>query len=92
MIATGSPADRPFGAIDKLEIRDEHVFGRAMAPRQRQSAVGCVIVPLGRVEVLLNSLEFHDSELRLYGRITAAVTGPPPRNYDFKPRVIGGSR
>jgi hypothetical protein len=25
-------------------------------------------------------------------RITAAVTGPPPKNYDFKTRVIGGSR
>jgi hypothetical protein len=24
--------------------------------------------------------------------ITAAVTGPPPKNYDFKTRVIGGSR
>jgi hypothetical protein len=25
-------------------------------------------------------------------RITAAVTGPPPNNYDYKTRVIGGSR
>ncbi len=24
--------------------------------------------------------------------LTAAVTGPPPRNFDFKTRVIGGSR
>ncbi len=24
--------------------------------------------------------------------VTTAVTGPPPRNYDFKTRVIGGSR
>jgi hypothetical protein len=24
-------------------------------------------------------------------RITTAVTGPPPKNYDFKTRVIGGS-
>jgi hypothetical protein len=23
--------------------------------------------------------------------LTAAVTGPPPKNYDFKSRVIGGS-
>ena len=22
---------------------------------------------------------------------TTAVTGPPPKNYDYKPRVIGGS-
>ena len=29
--------------------------------------------------------------LRLLGR-TAAVTGPPPKNDDFKTRVIGGSR
>jgi hypothetical protein len=25
-------------------------------------------------------------------RRTTAVTGPPPRNYDFKTRVIGGYR
>jgi hypothetical protein len=25
-------------------------------------------------------------------QITAAVTGPPPQNYDFKTRVTGGSR
>jgi hypothetical protein len=25
-------------------------------------------------------------------QLTAAVTGPPPRNYDFKTRAIGGSR
>jgi hypothetical protein len=25
-------------------------------------------------------------------QITAAVTGPPPKNYDFKSHVIGGSR
>jgi hypothetical protein len=24
--------------------------------------------------------------------LTTAVTGPPPKNYDFKTRVIGGSR
>ena len=24
--------------------------------------------------------------------LTVAVTGPPPRDYDFKTRVIGGSR
>jgi hypothetical protein len=27
-----------------------------------------------------------------FKRITTAVTGPPPKNYDFKTRVIGGSR
>ena len=27
-----------------------------------------------------------------FNRRTAAVTGPPPANYDLKSRVIGGSR
>ncbi len=66
MLAKGSPADSPFGAIGKLEVRNEHVIGLTTAPSQRQSAAGRIIVPLGRFEVLLNCLEFHDPELRLY--------------------------
>ena len=45
-----------------------------------------------RCDNLSDCRRAHSLVRLLLFRITAAVTGPPPKHYDLKARAIGGSR